>query len=89
MKLKRTARRAGLSMAELIRRCCLGAERIVVIDRRIIGSIYGELNKIGSNVNQAAHIANSDKRISPESIVRMEQYLDEMRRLYDEKLRKL
>ncbi|KKI50001.1 hypothetical protein CHK_2617 [Christensenella hongkongensis] len=64
-------------------------ERVVVIDRKVIGSIYAELNKIGSNVNQIAHIANSDKKISADSIRRVEQYFDEMKRLYDEKLRLL
>ena len=88
-KIKRTAKRAGLSMAGLIRKCCLTEERIVVIDRKVIGGIYAELNKIGSNVNQVAHIANSDKKIPFDSIRRMEQYFDEIKRLYDEKLRTL
>lgn len=89
LNLKRLAKRAGLSMAGFIRKCCFTNDRIVVIDRKVIGSIYAELNKIGSNVNQIAHVANSDKRIQPQSILRIEQYIDEARRVYDEKLRKL
>ena len=88
-KIRRTAKRAGLSMAGLIRKCCLTDERVVVIDRKVIGGIYAELNKIGSNVNHIAHIANSDKKLHPESIRRLEQYFDEIKRLYDEKLRAL
>ncbi|WP_407919469.1 plasmid mobilization protein [Christensenella timonensis] len=89
LQLKRAARRTGLSMAAYIRKCCLTDERVVVIDRKVIGSIYAELNKIGSNVNQIAHIANSDKKIPAHSIRRIEQYFDEIKRLYDEKLRQL
>ena len=76
-------------MAAYIRKCCLTDERVVVIDRKVIGSIYAELNKIGSNVNQIAHIANADKKISAHSIRRIEQYFDEIRRIYDEKMRSM
>lgn len=89
LQLKRTAKMAGLSVAGLIRKCCLTNDRIVVIDRNVIGKIYAELNRIGNNVNQIAHIANTDKRIAPESIRRIEQYMDEIKRVYDEKMRAL
>ncbi|MEG0357173.1 MAG: plasmid mobilization relaxosome protein MobC [Christensenellaceae bacterium] len=84
-QLKRTARHAGFSVAGFIRRCCLGKEKVVIIDGDVVGDIYTEVNRIGNNINQIARIANTDKSISQESIDRVEAWLYQVKRIVDEK----
>lgn len=85
-QLRYTAKRAGFSMSAYIRRCVFSDRKTVIIDPDLVHSIYSEMNMIGSNINQIARIANTDKRIAPESIERVEKWLDEIERMIDEKL---
>jgi hypothetical protein len=63
-ELHRKARVAGFSMESYIRHCCFVKDKIIVIDGELVRSVYKELNMTGSNVNQIARIANSNKSIS-------------------------
>lgn len=62
--LRRAANRAGLSVAGFLRIKALGkpdprAVRRPPVETREIARLYGELGKLGSNVNQLAHHANA------------------------------
>jgi uncharacterized protein (UPF0303 family) len=70
-QLRHIAAKAGFSMSAYIRRCVFSDRRTVIIDPDLVHSIYSEMNMIGSNINQIARIANTDKRIAPESIERV------------------
>ncbi len=85
-QLHRNAQQSGNSVAAYIRRCCLNDEKVIVIDRRVVRDVYREMNSIGKNVNQIAKVANSDKRISPASMDRVEALLEEIWRIIDEQL---
>lgn len=85
-QLKRIARAAGLSVAAFIRRCCLTNEKVKIIDQEVIRDLYREINYIGHNINQITRLANTDKRIEPESLQRVETWLEEVKRLIDKKL---
>ena len=85
-QLRHTANKAGFSMSAFIRRKVFSDRYTVIIDHEMLHSIYSEMNMIGSNINQIARIANTDKRIAPENIVRVERWLDEIMRVIDEKL---
>ena len=85
-RLRRNAQQAGNSLSAYIRRCCFSEEKVVVIDRRVIRDVYRKMNSIGKNLNQIARIANIDRRISPESLDRVEAMLEEIWRVVDEKL---
>ena len=85
-QLKRIARAAGLSVAAFIRRCCLTNEKVKIIDREVVRDLYKEINYIGHNINQITRLANTDKRITPESLQRVEAWLEEIKRLIDKKL---
>jgi hypothetical protein len=63
-KIETAAERAGLTAASYVRRTLLGAAtprqvRRPPIERRELGRLLGELGKVGSNLNQLAHHANS------------------------------
>ncbi len=85
-QLHRNAQQIGNSVSAYIRRCCLSDEKVIVIDRRVIRDVYREMNAIGKNINQIAKVANSDRRISPASIDRVEALLGEIWRVVDEQL---
>lgn len=85
-QLRHIAAKAGFSMSAYIRRCVFSDRRTVIIDPDLVHSIYSEMNMIGSNINQIARIANTDKRIAPENIERVEKWLDEIMRVIDEKI---
>lgn len=65
-RLVRTAQEAGMSVAAFVRRCCFSDEKITIINREIVRDLYSEINKIGSNINQIARIANTEAHISAE-----------------------
>ena len=72
-QLRHIAQKAGFSMSAYIRRCLFSDRKTVIVDSEAIHSIYSEMNKIGSNINQIARIANTEKRISPGQIDRVEK----------------
>lgn len=85
-QLRRTARAAGFTMAGFIRQRCLTNERLVILPAKVVGDLYGEINHIGNNINQIAHYANADKRITGEALSRVEAWLEEIKEMIDEKL---
>ena len=85
-QLHRNAQQMAVTVSEYIRRCCLSDEKVIVIDRRVVRDVYREMNSIGKNINQIAKVANSDKRISPASMDRVETLLEEIWRIIDEQL---
>jgi hypothetical protein len=85
-QLRRTARAAGLSVAAFVRKCCLTNEKVTIIDREVIRDLYREINYIGHNINQITRLANTDKRVEPNSLQRIEAWLEEIKRLIDKKL---
>lgn len=67
-ELRRTANRAGLSLASFLRVKAFGkpdprAARHPPVEVREIARLYGELGKLGSNVNQLAHHANATRAL--------------------------
>jgi hypothetical protein len=85
-QLRRTARAAGFSVAAFIRRRCLTDERMVVVDGKAVRELYREINYIGNNINQIARYSNTDKRITVEMLERLKAWLEEIKKLIDEKL---
>ncbi len=58
------AARAGLSVGAFMRRQAIGtagprAVRQVAVDRGALAFVLAQLNRFGSNINQAARVANS------------------------------
>lgn len=85
-QLVRTAQEAGMNVAEFIRKCCLTRERFTVINRELMRDLYGEINKIGSNINQIARIANTERHISAELFNHLLKMQHEIFALVDKKL---
>ena len=65
--LMKKAKKCGLKMEPFIRRLILGCE-IKAIPPDEYTRLIREINAIGNNINQVAHIANSCGRISNASI---------------------
>ena len=85
-QLRHTAAKAGLSISAYIRRSLFSERKTLIVDPELVHSIYSEMNMIGSNINQIARIANTNKQIAPGSVERVERWLDEIMRVIDEKL---
>ena len=67
-RYREAANRAGLSVADFLRAKALGkpnprAVRIPPVEAREIARLYGEIGKIGSNVNQLAYRANAARAL--------------------------
>ena len=75
--LKRQADNAGLKMEPYIRRLIAGKE-IKPLPSEELLKIYKELNHIGTNINQIAYIANSNRYISGEKINELDEMLSDI-----------
>jgi len=78
-----TAEKAGLTEGAFVRVQCLAepktrAAKRPTVETKTLARLLGELGKVGSNVNQIARVANSDKRIVA---AEAEATLAEVRRL--------
>ena len=62
-KLKKLSNESGLTMSAVITKLIMGYQ-IQPLKTEELLRIYKELNHIGGNINQIAHIANSSKYIS-------------------------
>ena len=60
--LKEKSKEAKISEAEFLRNCILNKEIDYVLRKAVFDILY-ELRKIGTNINQIAHIANSTNQI--------------------------
>lgn len=67
-RINSVADQSGLSREEYIRRRVLSEKKIVVQDERAIYALIAEVNRIGSNVNQIARMANSTGVVSKEML---------------------
>lgn len=61
LSLQAKADRAGISMAELIKQGINRVKTFTIEDKKIAISKNRELNRIGNNLNQIAHWANTYK----------------------------
>ncbi len=76
----------GLSLGDYLRLLAIGAKPLHVVRRssakaEAILLLKAELNKIGSNVNQIAKLANTTKAITP---VQLQELLDALAKCYAE-----
>jgi hypothetical protein len=53
-----------LSKSAYVRRACLEDGAITVVDPELLKKIYAEINRLGNNINQIAHLANANKNIT-------------------------
>ena len=83
--LEQTAKEAGLSVGAFLRTIALGtagarAVKRPPIDRKQLAKLLGEIGKLGSNVNQIARWANTDRAApSMAEIARMREDIAAMR----------
>ena len=83
--LAETAAKAGLSMAAFLRTIAFGtagarAVKRPNIERAQLAQLLGEIGKLGSNVNQIAKWANTDRRApDPRVLVMMQSDIAAMR----------
>lgn len=80
------ASQVGLSLGDFVRAKVIGQKPLKTVRRlspsaEAILLLKAELNKIGSNVNQIAKVANQTGKISPEQISRA---LEHLSNCYDE-----
>ena len=66
-KLKKLSKESGLTMTAVIKKLIMGYQ-IQPLKTEELLRIYKELNHIGGNINQIAHIANSEWHISNDKI---------------------
>jgi hypothetical protein len=67
-RLEKRVKTSGLSQEAFMRRACLEDGAIVIVDRLLLTKIYAEINRLGNNVNQIAHWANSNKDVTPKQV---------------------
>ena len=71
---------AGLSVGALIRKLMMGKEmRTRPPDEYV--KLLREINAVGNNINQIAHIANAERHISADKIEEVLKMQDEIMRL--------
>lgn len=75
--LKKQADNAGLKMEPYIRRLIAGKEVKPLPSEELL-NIYKELNHIGTNINQIARIANSNRYISGEKLNELDEMLSDI-----------
>lgn len=76
-ELEKQAKRSGLKRTQLIRKLILGNEiRARPPDEYL--KLVREINAIGNNINQIAHVANTQKYVDREQIKHIVDYLDEI-----------
>lgn len=55
---------SALSREAYMRRACLEDGAFVIVDPELLKKIYAEINRLGNNINQVAHLANANKNIT-------------------------
>lgn len=66
--LEKLVAESKLKREVYIRRACLEDGAIIIVDRELLKKIYAEVNRLGNNINQITHLANSSKSISDHEI---------------------
>jgi hypothetical protein len=67
-QLEQRVKTSKLSQEAYMRRACLEDGTMIIVDRQLLMKIYAEINRLGNNINQIAHLANASKSISEHEI---------------------
>ena len=76
-KLQKLKKYSGLTMTAIISKLIMGYE-IHPLKTEELLRIYKELNHIGCNINQIAHIANCERHVSEDKINEAAQLMNEV-----------
>ena len=76
-KLQKLKRDSGLTMTAIISKLIMGYD-IHPLKTEELLRIYKELNHIGCNINQIAHIANYERHVSEDKINEAAQLMNEV-----------
>lgn len=76
-KLQKLKKDSGLTMTAIISKLIMGYD-IKPLNTDELLSIYKELNHIGNNINQIAHIANCEKHLSADKINEADELMDKV-----------
>ena len=80
LHLKIQAQKSGLKMEPYVRKLIMGFE-VKARPPNEYAQLIKEVNAIGNNINQIAHIVNAEGRISEEKIKELKQYQNDLIRL--------
>ena len=76
-KLQKLKKDSGLTMTAIISKLIMGYD-IKPLNTDELLKIYKELNHIGNNINQIAHIANCEKHLSADKINEADELMDKV-----------
>lgn len=76
-KLQKLKKDSGLTMTAIISKLIMGYD-IKPLNTDELLRIYRELNHIGNNINQIAHIANCEKHLSSDKINEAAELMNEV-----------
>ena len=76
-KLQKLKKDSGLTMTSIISKLIMGYD-IKPLNTDELLRIYKELNHIGNNINQIAHIANCEKHLSADKINEADELMDKV-----------
>ncbi len=79
--IEEKAKTAGLSVSEYIRKSALQGY-VVVKNVEQYNNLYYEINKIGTNINQAVKLANVVQSVDKNDVIKLEKYLKEVLQLF-------
>ena len=80
LQLRKKAEQCGLKLDPMMRKLILETE-IRARPPNEYAQLIKEVNAIGNNINQIAHIANAEGTISEEKIKELKQYQNDLIRL--------
>ncbi|MEO5347651.1 MAG: plasmid mobilization relaxosome protein MobC [Magnetococcus sp. YQC-9] len=85
-EIEAKAARAGLSVSGYLRTLIFGkgapqlrGARRPVVEKELLVKLLGELGKIGSNINQIAHVANQGRGVNFPALIKLSSDLVVMR----------
>ena len=78
--LQKKSKACSMKMEPFIRKLIMGVEIKARPPNEYV-QLIREVNAIGNNINQIAHIANAEGRISEEKIKELKQYQNDLIRL--------
>lgn len=76
-KLEKMAKETGMKKAQLLR-AYISGNQIRAKPPEAYLKLIREINAIGNNINQIAHVANTQKYVDREQIKHIVNYLDEI-----------
>lgn len=75
--IEEKAEMSNLNTSEYIRQSSLNGF-VLVKDIKQFNDVYFELNKIGTNINQVAKLANTVGNVHQSDIVKLEEYFEKL-----------